>query len=112
MQKVQDFQKVPGVVAKRSGPLVAAVVAPADPDAAERLLGEVRYEAQITLAERMPTQKDNIGDLIINAFILIGILLAFSLVAGLTMGGFRVLRQILRKGPEPEAMITLHLEQR
>jgi len=112
MQKVQDFQKVPGVIAKRSGPLVAAIVAPPDPDAAERLLGEVRYEAQITLAERMPTQKDNIGDLIVNAFVLIGILLGFSLVAGLTMGGFRVIRQILRKGPEPEAMITLHLEQR
>lgn len=110
MQKVQEFQKVLGVLAKRSGPLVAAILNPPDPDAAERLLGEVRYEAQVTLSERMPTQKDNIGDLVVNAFILIGILLSFSVVAGLTMGGFKVFRQFFRKGPEPEEMITLHLE--
>ena len=60
----------------------------------------------------MPTRKDNIGDLVINAFVLIGILLCFCLVAGLTMGGFRVARQFLRHGEDPEAMITLHLEKR
>ena len=112
MQRVQEFQKLPGMIAKRSGPLVAAIPAPPDADAAERLLAEVRYEAQVTLNERVPTQKDNIGDLIINAFILIGILLVISLAGGLMFGGMRVLRRVLRHGQEPEAMISLHLENR
>jgi hypothetical protein len=91
---------------------VAAIVAPADADAAERLLGEVRYEAQVTLNERVPTRRDNIGDLIINAFILIGILLGFSLAGGLMFGGARAIRKMTRRGPEPEAVISLHLENR
>jgi hypothetical protein len=109
MQRFEEFQKIPGVMAKRSGPIVAAIVAPADRDAAEKLLAEVRYDAQITLSERMPTRRDNIGDLVVNAFILIGILLGFSLVAGLSFGGFRAIRRLASRGDEPEAMITLHL---
>ena len=64
-------------MAKRSGPLVAVIVSPADPDAAERLLAQVSYQAEITRDEYVPTRRDNIGDLVINTFILIGILLAF-----------------------------------
>ena len=71
---------------KRSGPLVAVILAPPDPDAAERLLGQVRYQADVTRDEYVPTRRDNIGNLVINAFILIGILLAFSLVSGLGVG--------------------------
>ncbi len=111
MQQVQSFQKLPGAMAKRSGPLVAVVLSPSSPDAAERLLSQVRYQASVTLSERVPTRRDNIGNLIINAFILIGILLAFSIVAGLTMGGLKVL---LRRGKaaEEEPMILLHLGDR
>jgi hypothetical protein len=99
-------------MAKRAGPIIAAIVTPTDRDAAEKLLAEVRYDAQITLNERMPTRKDNIGDLVINAFILIGILIGFSTVAGLAFGGVRAVRRFVGKGQEPEAMITLHLENR
>jgi hypothetical protein len=112
MLKVQEFQKVAGLTVKRSGPLVAAVLGPTDQDAAERLLAQVRYAAQITRDERMPTRRDNIGDLVINAFILIGILLGFSLVSGLTFGGVKAMRQLLRRGPEPEETIALHLSDR
>jgi hypothetical protein len=112
MQKIADFERLPGAIAKRSGPLVAIILSPPDPDAAERLLAGVHYEAAVTRDERVSTRRDNIGDLVINAFVLIGILLAFSLVSGFAVGGFRGLKRRLRKGPEPEAMITLHLEQR
>ncbi|MBZ5724298.1 MAG: hypothetical protein LAP87_04815 [Acidobacteriia bacterium] len=112
MQRVADFEKLPGAVAKRSGPLVAVVFSPPDPDFAERLLGEVRYQAEVTRDERVPTRRDNIGDLVINAFVLIGILLVFSLASGLALGGFRAVLRYARKGQEPEAMITLHLERR
>jgi hypothetical protein len=111
MQRVAEFQKLNAVVAKRSGPMVSVVLAPPDPDYAENLLSQVRYQAQVTLDEYVPTRKDNIGDLVINAFVLIGILLAFSVVSGFALGGFRALRRHSRHGEEADAMITLHLQQ-
>ena len=70
MDKVAEFQKLPGAVAKRTGPLVAVIPQPADPDMAERLLGGIRYEAVITRDEYVPTRRDNMGDLLraISAF--------------------------------------------
>jgi hypothetical protein len=109
MKRIPEFEKLPGVVAKRSGPLVALVLSPADPDYAEKLLSQVRYQAEVTRDEYVPSRRDNIGDLVINAFILIGILLAFSVVSGFALGGFRALRRRNRHGEEPDAMITLHL---
>ena len=112
IQQYEAFAKVPGAMAKRSGPLVAVALAPADADAAEHLLSQVRYQAAITMNERIPTRRDNIGDLIINAFELIGFLLLFSLISGLAFGG---LRAFLRRGPrgqEKDAMIVLNLRER
>ena len=109
MQKLADFEKT-GAMAKRSGPLVAVFINPADPDLAERLLGQVRYEAEITRDQYVPTKRDNMGDLLLNICILIGILAGFAAVSGLLWGLFRGVLRLLRKGREPEAMITLHIE--
>ena len=89
--------------------MVSVVLAPPDPDYAETLLSQVRYQAQVTLDEYVPTRRDNIGDLVINAFVLIGILLAFAVVSGFALGGFRALRRRSRHGEEADAMIELHL---
>ncbi|MEI9970542.1 MAG: DUF6599 family protein [Ignavibacteriota bacterium] len=110
-QQEAEFQKLGGAMAKRSGPLVAVVLNPPDPDYAEKLLSEVKYQAQVTADEYVPTQRDNIGNLVTNAFVLIGILLAFTLVSGLALGGFRALRRHGRKGEDADAMITLHLQE-
>jgi hypothetical protein len=107
--QVEAFRKVPGALAKRSGPLVAVIVAPPDADAAERLLSEVRYQATVTQAERVPTQRDNIGDLILNICILAGILIAMFTVAGLVFG---FLRSWIRWGKPDDTMIVLNLEDR
>src|SRR5260370_11005875 len=86
MLKETDFRGIPGGnLVKRAGPLVAVVLAPPDPDAAERLLSKVKYEASVTLDQWVPSHKDNIGNLVINAFILIGILLGVSMVSGLSL---------------------------
>jgi hypothetical protein len=111
MQRLPEFQKLAGAVAKRSGPLVALVLAPPDADYAESLLSQVRYQAQVTLDEYVPTRRDNIGNLVINAFVLIGILLAFSVVSGFALGGYRAIRRRAGHGEEADAMITLHLQQ-
>ena len=109
MQQADSLGKIPGADVKRSGPLVAVILSPPDPDAAERLLAKVRYRAEVTLDERVPTLRDNIGNLVVNAFVLTGLLLAFCVVSGLAFGGFRAFFRRFRKGEDPDALITLHL---
>jgi hypothetical protein len=112
MQRIGDFERIPAAVAKRSGSFVAVVLSPADADAAERLLSQVRYQAEVTRDAYVPSRRDNIGNLVINAFVLIGILLSFALVSGLFVGGFRAFWRHGRKADEAEAMISLHLQGR
>jgi hypothetical protein len=111
MQKEGDFNKLQGAVVKRSGPLLAVVLSPADADAAERILAQVKYQANVTRDEYVPTKRDNIGNLVINAFELIGILLAFALISGLALGGWRAFRRRQRGGEEADALLTLHIDQ-
>ncbi|HXI39422.1 MAG TPA: DUF6599 family protein [Bryobacteraceae bacterium] len=108
-ERLVDFQRISGVMAKRAGPLVAVILSPGSADDAERLLAKVRYEPAITWNERVPTARDNIGNLVINAFELIGILLAFFVVAGLAYGGIRAFLRRGGPGGEADRMITLHL---
>ncbi len=109
-ERAAEMQKLGGAVIKRTGPLVAALVGPPDANEAERLLSKVRYQAAISWSERVPTRRDNIGDLIVNIFLLIGFLLCFAVVSGLAIGGVRA---YLRHGaPQSDAMITLHLRDR
>jgi hypothetical protein len=110
-ERLAEMQKLPGAVAKRSGPLVAVILAPPSADDAERLLSQVRYQATISWSQYVPSRRDNIGDLVINAFILIGVLLAFSTVAGLAFGGLKLVMRRSRK-EDPEAMTVLHLGDR
>ena len=112
MQQAASLGKIPGAEVKRSGPLVAVILFPPDPDAAERLLAQVRYRAEVTRNEYVPTLRDNIGNLVVTAFVLTGLLLAFCVVSGLAVGGSRVFLRRFRKGEEPEALTTLHLERR
>ena len=107
-ERLAEMQKLPGAVAKRSGPLVAVILSPPNPDDAERLISQVRYQAAISWDQYVPSRRDNIGDLIVNAFIMIGVLLAFSTVAGFAFGGFRILARRIRK-EDREAMTVLNL---
>jgi hypothetical protein len=109
MQREPEFGKIPGAMVKRSGPLVAVVLSPTDPDFAERLLAQVRYQASVTRDEYVPTRRDNIGVLVISAFKLIGILLVFALASGLGVGGLRAFRRRGGRGDEADALTTLHL---
>lgn len=110
MQRIVEFEKLPGAMAKRSGPLVTVTLVPADADQAERLLSQVRFLADVTMKEYVPTLKDNIGNLVINIFVLIGILLAFIVVAGLSVGAWRAWLRRGGRDPDADTMITLHLQ--
>lgn len=110
MEQVAAFQKLPGAAVKRSGPMIAVVVAPPDADWAEHLLAQVRYQAEITRDEYVPTQRDNPGNLLYNTFLLTGILLALAILSGIFFGAIRGFRRAIAKGEEPGAMITLHIK--
>lgn len=111
-ERFAEFSKLPGTLTKRSGTLVVALLDPPDLDEAERLLAKIRFQGHITWNERTPTRRDNLADLILNVFLLVGVLMAFFLVAGLAFGGVRTFLRRGGKGGEDEAMITLHLSDR
>jgi hypothetical protein len=109
MQRIADFEKLPGAVAARSGPLVSVVFAANDPDYAQKLLGQVRYQAEVMRDEYVPTLRDNPGNLLYNAFVLTGILLALATTTGLMVGGLRLLRRRGRDGQDADALTTLNI---
>jgi hypothetical protein len=109
-ERFEEFRKLPGAVVKRTGPLVALAMNPPDPDAAERLLGHIRYEAAVTANEPI-RQNFNTGlsNMILSIFALAGIFIGMSIIAGVGFGGFRALRRKLgRAEPEPFTLMHLH----
>lgn len=109
--RIAHFQQIPGAVVRRSGPLVAVTLG-GTPDGDERLLSQVRYQAEVTVPEHVPTPKDNPANLFLNIIILCGILAGFCVVSGLVVGGIRVLFRRAGASGDGDAMISLHLSGR
>ena len=109
-ERVQEFQKIPGAMARRIGPLVAITINPPDADAAERILDEVKYEQNITWNEKVPEdQAKSTLKFLVDVFFFAGLLIGLCHVAGLIYGGSRVLLRKMNRGRDPDEMITLHL---
>ena len=108
--RIAELDKIPGMITKRSGPLVAAIYQPKDPNDAEKLLAQVRFQAAVTTGQA-PTNKkrENFGDFLLNLFMLIGIVIIFAVVSGVLFGGFRYMRHRGGTAGEPESVISLHL---
>ena len=88
------------LLVRRSGPLLDVVTGTIGSDEAQRLLTSVNYEAEVTWNEATSLSKrDNIGNLIVAVFALVGIILLISLIFGVFFGGIRVLMK--RIFPEP-----------
>jgi hypothetical protein len=82
--------------ARRSGPIVVWVSGAASLADAQMLAESVKYDARITWNEPNPLSKrENVGNLIVAALALAGIVLLMSLVAGLAFGGLRILMKRL-----------------
>jgi hypothetical protein len=82
------------IVAKRTGPILGVVKGMISSSDAKSILGRVNYEAEVTWNENTGLSKrDNIGNLIVAAFILIGIILVISLGTGVLFGFGRVVMQ-------------------
>jgi hypothetical protein len=110
-QQLAEFQKIPGAMAKRAGPLVAVTIDPPDLDSAERLLAQVRYETNLTWSQKVPVNEvKGFARTLINIFVLAGIILGMCLVAGIAFGGFRILARKMGRQVDPDSMITLGLD--
>jgi len=110
-ERYQEFQNLPGAVAKRTGPLVGVILQPPDLDAAERVLGGLRYEAKLTLNEKVPQDESKgFAKLILNIFAVSGVLVGLSILLGIAFGGFRaVLKKMGFVRQDEEEMTVLHL---
>jgi hypothetical protein len=111
--RLDEFSKLPGLLAKRTGPMLAVLVHPPDPDEAERLLARINYRAVVSWNESTSAGPEhNPGDLILGIFKLTGLLILFTILAGAAYGGIRRFgsRYLGWQGSEG-SMVTLHLEQ-
>ena len=88
--QVEEFNKLPNVIAKRDGPLVAVVVAPKSADEAQRLLARVHYAAEVTLHYREAGRHENLGNLILDILIFCAILMVLMIVGGTIVAGARI----------------------
>lgn len=101
---------------KRSGPLVAAVSGNIPESEAQSLLASVNYDADVTWNQATkPNPRDNIGNLIVGIFMLIGIILLVALIFGFAFGGVRVVAKKLFPNrvfdrPEDVEIIQLNLK--
>jgi hypothetical protein len=106
-----EFQKVSNAAVKRTGPLVAIILSPPDPDAAERLLGKITYQAQVTENEKVPVNEiKGFAGQLVSMFVLAGIVILLCIGAGLAYAGFRILRRKISKNQDPDAMTVLNID--
>jgi hypothetical protein len=93
-QLLDTFQKVPGAMARRAGPMISIIVSPTDADYAERLLAQVKYEPTVTWSEPVNKTQNAARDtakLILGICVLAGILIVASVLLGFFFGGSRIL---------------------
>jgi hypothetical protein len=94
IEAAQAQNPTPAIFLRRTGPIVVVVGGALSQSEAKSLLASVNYEADVTWNENTYFDKrNNIGNLVWNALILCGILMAFALVIGIAFGGVRVLVQ-------------------
>jgi hypothetical protein len=109
--RAPEFEKIPGATVKRTGPLVAILFS-GDPEYAQRLLSQVRYNSSLSWSEYVPNKADhNIGDLVVNSFVLAGFFLGFGILSGLLYSGVRILyrRASGQSDTGEDTMTVLHL---
>jgi len=101
---------------RRTGPILEVVSGAVGSSEAQQLLNSVNYEAEVTWNEATSLSKrDNIGNLIVAVFALIGIILLISIIFGVFFGGIRIVvkrffpNRVFDR-PEEVEIIQLHLE--
>ena len=87
--QVGAFRAHPGIVAKHDGPLIAVALEPASPDDAQLLLASVRYRAEVTRHVEPPKRHDSLSNIVLDAFMLCGLLASLMVLGGILVAGTR-----------------------
>jgi len=112
-QQLPQFQKIPGVAVKRSGPLIAVAIG-ASP-AKDQLLTAINYQGVVAENEKPPEKPlelkpESAGKMVLAILSLAGLLLAFCLLSGLAVGGTLRLARRFGYSAAEGSLITLHIE--
>jgi hypothetical protein len=96
---------------KRTGPFVAVIPAPPDPEAAQKLLSKINYQAAVSFNEPIPipVKAQSVAQMILAIIELAGIVVGFCVFSGLAFGGYRVLSRRFGHSGAADAMIVLDL---
>jgi hypothetical protein len=115
-QQAPAYEKTPGVIAKRSGALVALVAPatadkPVDPAEARKLLAQINYQASFSWNEPLPivVKPETAAQMILGIITLAGIVLGFCLASGLAFGAIRVIARKFGYSSAGESLTTLSL---
>jgi hypothetical protein len=111
-QQAAILEKLPDATAKRAGPIVALVIAPANQALAASLLSQVTYQASVSSDDQplpLVLTPESAGNMILAICTLAGIVLCFCLVSGLAFGGFKILSRKFGYSDAGSTMTTLHL---
>ena len=119
IERLRAFQASPNsgntFVVRRTGPIIVVESGNGNGSEAKALLNSVNYEAEVTWNEATSISKrDNIGNLLVAVFGLIGILLVFGVIFGVFFGGIRLVLTRYFPGtmldlPENVEILQLHL---
>ena len=109
--RIREFEKMAGVVARRLGPLVAVVPDAPDRAAAERLLQQISYAPKLTWTEEAPSQDtpQDAARMILAISVLAAALIAASVVLGLFFGGAKTILRKFGIETASQEFTTLHL---
>jgi hypothetical protein len=115
---LQGAQKGSGnFIERRTGPILEVVSGAIGSSEARDLLNSVNYEAEVTWNEATSVSpRNNIGNLIVAVFALIGIILLISIIFGVFFGGIRIVMKRFFPNrvfdrPEEMEIIQLHLKE-
>ena len=90
---------------------MVATLNPPDPDVAERILGKINYQANVTLNEPTPqSQAKGLARMILNIFVLAGVVLALCVVGGVGFAGYRIMSRKMWQKEVTPAMIVLGID--
>jgi len=108
-QQLAEFRMLPGALVKRTGPLLAVILNPADADEAQKLLGRVNYRATITWDEMTRSYEPSLGEILLTTLLFVGGLLLAAVILGGLFGGMKF-RRWRNQDVEEDPMILLHIE--
>jgi hypothetical protein len=109
-EQTEAFRKLPGTIAKRTGPLVVVIPQVTDADAAERILAKVTYQSSLTINEKTPEQDvRGFARTVLDMIFFAGIVILLCILTGVL---FAVIRILSRGGAraEGERILTLHID--